>query len=105
MVLLPSTNQSICQRYDLATNWVYVGCWDRPGKVDRLSPSAPEPVESGELVLVLCALVSRFKAKSVCDGDDHADEREMVRVDAESVDERSVPSRVDGNTSEAAEDE
>jgi hypothetical protein len=79
MVLLPSTNHSTCQRYDLATNWVHVGCWDRPGKVERLSPSAPERVETGELVLVLNVLVSRFKAKSVCDGDDRADEREMVR--------------------------
>jgi hypothetical protein len=42
------------------------------------------------LLLVLYALGSHFKAKSVCDCDNRADERGMVLVDAESVDERSV---------------
>ena len=61
-----------------------------PGQVEPLGPGAAQAAEDGELLLGLDALGGDLEAERVGHGHDRGDERGVVGVGAEPVDERSV---------------
>ena len=60
------------------------------GEVEALSPGAPEPHEFADLRRVLDALRDHIHPQRVGEADDRTDDRGVVGIDADTVDERAV---------------